>query len=191
MSPQVYGVVLAVLCLVPVGCATPRPSAVSFGVVEVPSRDRAEVFDAAEATLLRLGYRIDQRDARAGTLSTYPERLSAAEVPAGLAGSRRTTRPRRQLAQVQVRPTGSGATVYCKVLVQELGTPAYQMLARDAAGTDVPSETAIDRDAALNEEQSTVWAVTGRDKVQERRILTAIAELFPPAPAATSAPPGS
>lgn len=140
------------------------------------SSDRAAVFNAAELALTGLGYRIDRRDVSSGVLTAQPAsgegRERSGPRPLRLS-SRNIT---RRVAEVQVESAGETVSVYCQVLVQEQTTQAYRLLAHEQRGSDTPTDTAIDRDAATTTEQNTVWRTVRRDRDGERRILAAIAD---------------
>jgi hypothetical protein len=75
-----------------------------------------------------------------------------------------------------VAQNGNDVNVYCKVVVQEQTTETHRMFAQDSTLSDVPHDTAIDRDAATTTQQNTVWRTVQRDKAAERRILEAVLE---------------
>ncbi len=155
-------------------CAASRPTAVNFAVRHLRNVERSEVLDAAEAALTDLGYRIDQRDAAMGIVTTHPIFDVRGDEPArrglGISSQGRT----RRLAEVRVVPTADSLGVYCRVVIQEQTTQAHRLLARDGVGADTPSDTPIDREAATTRRQNTVWQTFRRDKAVERRILTSI-----------------
>ena len=157
------------------GCAAPQRMVLQYGVGQIDEPDRAAVFSAAQRALIDLGYRLDRTDLAAGVITTQP---TAAEVgrSRGLRSLRIGSPGRvRQLAEVRLAPTATGHAVYCRVATQLQANEAYSMFRREAASSDVPNETAIERDAALTTEQNTVWQTIRRDKTAERRILDAIA----------------
>ena len=151
------------------GCATPGPGPGSYAVREVGA-NRGAVLIAAQDTLVDLGYRIARRDTAAGIVTTHPIYTTADRPRVGFA------RRRRHMAEIHGDESGDHAKTYCRVVVQELATEVYRMQAVDRRSSDVPSDTAIDRDAATTRKQNTVWKPIRRDRALERQILTSIAE---------------
>jgi len=168
--------VAALAALGVAGCAAPRPGVLNYSVSELIQADLAEVFDAAEGTLVKLGYRVEQRERAVGLLSTYPVQPTDQGEPIPLRISRRRPLPTRQIAQIRLDQDAHGVLVFCKVAIQELSTAAYQMYSHESTGRDVPSETAIERGAATTEAQDAVWTTVRRHRTQERDILAAITE---------------
>lgn len=172
------------------GCASTGPSAVSHSLRRVAVDDRQALFDAAEAALLDLGHAIDQRDATEGLLRTVP-------VETADGGQRRRGGPRlssgrlvRQVTEVRVQRGAIEASLFCRVMIQEQTTGAYRMHAQAMRGSDVPNETAIDRDAATTAEQNTVWQTVRRDRAAESAVLAAILERAGVSPDASGGPSG-
>ncbi len=156
------------------GCASTGLSPVNFGVRHVPDGNRTAVFDAARAALTDLSYRINQADPVAGLIEAQPIRTTAGSAPART-DLRLSSRTRlRTLALVRVTQGTERVNVYCKVVVQEQATEIHRMFRHDHRLSDVPGDTAIDREAATTTEQNTVWQTIRRDKAAERRILETI-----------------
>jgi len=156
-------------------CAAPGPSPVTFSVRQLQV-DRTEAFQAAENTLVELGYGIAQRDPLNGVLTTQPvfgDSQDQAEVDRAALGSAGRL---RRIAEIRITETAGGVHAYCKVVVQKLVTEAYRLRARDLRSTDSPAETPVDREAATTREQNTVWQTIRRDKLREREILAALAQ---------------
>lgn len=151
------------------GCATPGSGAGSFAVRELGA-SRSAVLLAAEDALVDLGYQIARRDTAAGVVTTHPIYGTTERSRVGLA------RRRRHMAEVHVDDSGDHAKTYCRVVVQELATEVYRMQAAERRSSDLPSNTAIDRDAATTRKQNTVWKPIRRDRALERQILSSIAE---------------
>lgn len=168
--------VVALVALGVAGCAAPRPNVLNYSVSAPIQADPADVFAAAEGTLAKFGYRVEQRDQAAGVLSTYPVQPTDLDEPIPLRIGRRRPLPTRQVAQIRLGQEAQGVLVFCKVAIQELSTAAYQMFSHESAGMDVPSETPIERGAATTEAQDAVWTTVRRQRQQEREILSAIAE---------------
>lgn len=174
--------VLASVVLMMLGaCASPQRTAVNFAVHHIRNAAREDIFAAAEGVLLEHGYRIGQRDPVAGVLTTQPRFDVPGDEPVrrglGMSSKGRT----RRIAEVRIEPAAQMVDVFCKVVVQEQTTRAHRFLARDQLGSDVPSDTPIEGEAATTTKQNTVWETIRRDKAGERRILTAIAERTSPA----------
>ena len=155
-------------------CTASRPTAINFSVRHLHNVERTEVLDAAEVALTNLGYSIAERDTTAGILTTRPIFDVRGDQPArrglGISSPGRT----RRVAEVRVVPAADSLGVYCRVVVQEQTTQAHRLLARDGLGSDTPTDTPIEREAAATRRQNTVWQTFRRDKVAERRILTSI-----------------
>jgi hypothetical protein len=169
---MLHRIILPATIVMPVlaGCAASRPTPADYGSRFVASKDRAAVLDAAEAALIDAGFKIDRRDAAAGTILSQP--IEGAPVDDRSSYRRRT----RRVAEVRLDERGGAFKVYCKVQVQDLVTQGYGMFSQDKAASDSPGEySAINRDAATTTEQNTVWRTTRRDKPTERRILDYIA----------------
>ena len=172
-----HAVILAGLAVVLPGlgaCAASRPTAVNFAVRHLRNVERSKVLDAAEVALSDLGYRIDQRNAAMGIVTTHPIFDVRGDEPARR-GLRISSPGRtRRLAEVRVVPAADALGVYCRVIVQEQTTQAHRLLAQDGVGADTPSDTPIEREAATTRRQNTVWQTFRRDKAAERCILASI-----------------
>ncbi len=156
-----------VLILVGIGCVAREARPVNYAVREAPSADRGASLDAAEATLVSLGYTVARRDTAGGILITQPVAIEGA-------GGRtvRADNPLRKVAEVRLTGSDVAPKIQCKVIIQEQATENYRLLAFERGGDDLPGhQTAIDRDAATTAEQNTVWRTVRRDKAAEREIL--------------------
>jgi hypothetical protein len=156
-----------VLILASVGCAGRDSRPINYAVREAPSADRSASLDAAEATLVSLGYTVARRDTAGGVLITQPIAIE------GAAGHTvRADNPVRRIAEVRLTDSDTGPKIHCKVIVQEQATESYRTLAFERGGDDLPGhQTAIDRDAGTTAEQNTAWRTLRRDKAAEREIL--------------------
>jgi len=147
-----------------------------YTVRHVQQQDLSAALDAAEASLIDLGYKIERRDPTEGVITTQPVEAQAgldSTRPASLSSRGKT----RRIVEVRVQNDGDATKVYCKVLIQEQTTQAHRMFDADRTGSDTPGDyTAINRDAATTTEQNTVWRTLRRDKAAEREILNAITE---------------
>jgi hypothetical protein len=153
------------------GCAAPGPSPLDFTVRTVAGQPVGVMMDVAEQVLSELGYAIAVRDPASGRLQTAP--VEVAPVGASAGPSLRSGRLRR-IAQIRVTPAPEGVSVHCNVSVQQQMSEAHRWLAFDRTSSDMPGQTAIERDAATTVEQNTVWETIRRDKAAERAILAAI-----------------
>ncbi|MCC7292719.1 MAG: hypothetical protein IT449_11730 [Phycisphaerales bacterium] len=162
------------LCVL-VGCETGGSSGLHFGVRHLPRADRVSVFQAAREALSGMGFSVDRADPEAGVLTTFPARPERLEesARADLFGASGTT---RRVATVRIETSPDQVSVYCKVEIQEPTTEAHRMRAAASEGSDLPTDTPIDRDAATTEEQNTVWQTVGRDREMERSLLDAITQ---------------
>ena len=181
---------IAVISVLAGACAAPRSRAVNSAVRRFQAVDKPAIFDAAQTALRDLGYIIDRQDASTGVLTTRPILDSPDDRrphrPARLSSSGRT----RRVANVRVERTPETVNVYCRVVVEEQITQAHRLLASDYRGSDMPTDTPIERDAATTTEQNTVWQTIRRDKPAEQRILEAISALAnPPPPVDSGADP--
>ena len=173
------GLPLSAALMIVGACAAPRLSSESYSVRRMTGQ-RAAVLQAAEASLIDQGYSIAEANRTAGVLTTHPVYSQARDEPGALRSRLGTPRRIRRIAEVIVETGTDGLSAYCKVLVQEMVTNAYRFRAMDARRSDLPAQTAIDRDAATTREQNTVWRTIRRDKRQERAILAAISERTAP-----------
>ena len=165
-------------------CASSRPRAGNSAVRRFQAVDQRVVFDTAAAVLSDMGYIVDRQDGAAGLLTTRPI-LDLPEDQGTPRALRLSSKGRtRRIVKVRVAQTTETVSVFCRVLVQEQTTQAHRLLAEDYRGSDTPTTTPIERDAATTREQNTVWQTIRRDKPAERRILGAIAERTKPTPAA-------
>ena len=152
------------------GCAAPGPTAMTYSVRRVSQGDVEGLLNAASIALEAEGFVIEKSDPEQGLVTTRPARVEPAAADAGWSG-----RPaQRSVAQVQVTRGEGGMSIFCKVEIQRQTTEAYRLFQQARTRTDLPDETAIDRDAATTAEQNTVWETVRRDKAAERRVLQAI-----------------
>lgn len=154
------------------GCSQRLGGDMNFSSRPVTTTETEALMDAAEATLVDLGYSIASRDQRSGVIRTAPQTVEGDGT-----GRQITTRNSgrvRRVVEVRVNATERPARVLCKVSLQQQSTEALRMLSREHGGSDVPSETAIDRDAYATPEQNSVWRTVRRDMAIERTILTEI-----------------
>jgi len=151
-------------------CAAPAPSPLTFTVRQSPTDDWAALLDIAQAALTSEGFEIDQVDSSTGLVSTKPLPGSASEA-AGRGQQISSRGGLRRVATVRLTRVGEATNVYCKVVVEEQTTEAHRFLFQDERGSDLPTETAIERDAATTAEQNTVWRMVRRDTAAERRIV--------------------
>lgn len=156
------------------GCVSRDAQPAHYTVRTAPSADRGASLDAAEATLVGLGYTIAKRDTAGGIIVSQP---IAIEGP--VERSMRADNPLRKVAEVRVIGSGESLKWHCKVVVEEQSAESYRLLAFERGGDDLPGhQTAIDRDAATTAEQNSVWRTIRRDRSAEREILD---RLSPPA----------
>jgi len=132
--------------------------------------------DAAEASLIDLGYMIERRDLAEGVITTQP-----VEAQAGLDSiysSRLSSQGKtRRIVEVRVQKDDGITKIFCKVIIQEQTTQEHRMFDSDRSGSDSPGDsTAINRDAATTAAQNTVWRTLRRDKTAEREVLAIITE---------------
>ncbi len=156
------------------GCASTGLSPLNFGIRHIQDGNRTAVFDAARAALTDLSYRIDRADPVAGLIEAQPIRTAAGAAPARMEMRLSSHTRLRTIAYVHITQGTERVSVYCKVVVQELATEAHRMFRHDHRASDIPGDTAIDREAATTTEQNTVWQTIRRDKAAERRILKTI-----------------
>ncbi len=137
-----------------------------------------------------LGHAIDLRDATEGLLRTVPE--ESADGGERRDGSPRLSRGRlmRRVTEVRVLRGAGDSNLLCRVMIQEQATGAYRMHAQATRGSDVPNETAIDREAATTAEQNAVWQTVRRDRAAESAVLAAILERAGITPESSDAPSG-
>jgi hypothetical protein len=164
------------VCLLISGCASSGLSPLHYGLRQIEGGDRSTLFEAVRDVLVDQGYDIARADPIAGVITTEPTDVSLEEVR-GRLGAGFTSRERvRRFAEVRFAQSAAGVGVYCRVPVQRQATEAHRMFQRDSTISDIPSETAIERDGATTVEQNIVWQTVRRDKAAERRILAAIVE---------------
>ncbi|UCE59228.1 MAG: hypothetical protein JSU63_17510 [Phycisphaerales bacterium] len=167
---------LSIACVLAGGCASPQPSAVSFGVAHLQGASLQAVFEAAELALADLGYQIEQRDEEADVLTEKPITAVQADQGSGRPTRLSTAGETRRIAELKLRQANSGVSVYCRVVVQEQTTQAHRLHAQSSSADDVPTETAIERDAATTARQNTVWRTIRPHKPAQRQILSLITE---------------
>jgi hypothetical protein len=165
---------IAVILGLGAACTSSRPRAVNSAVHRYEAVDQGVVFDASVTALSDLGYILDRQDRVTGLLTTRPILDLPEDRRARRRGQLSSTGRTRRIAKVRVEPTTETVNVYCRVLVQEQTTQAHRWLADDYSGSDTPTATPIERDAATTRQQNTVWQTIRRDKSAERRILAAI-----------------
>ena len=161
------------------GCVSSGLSPLQYGHRRIEGGDRSVVFAAARDVLIDQGFSLDSADPVTGVIITQPaavasgfrgeQRLSLLSGP-GFTSSRRM----RRFAEVRLAQSTAGISIYCKVLLQRQATEALRMFQRDSTVSDIPSETAIEREGATTVEQNVFWQTVRRDKTAERRILEAI-----------------
>lgn len=166
---------LLTLALVLTGCVSSEVSTLRFGIRRIQGADRTAMFGSAQRALVDLGFRLDRVDLEVGLITTRPSHVKPGTLL--LRDRSRLSSPGRlrRIAEVRVVVVSEGIDVLCNVAIQRLETEAHRMFRHEAAASDVPNETAIDRGAASTNEQNTVWQTVHRDKPAERRILDAIA----------------
>lgn len=170
---------LFVMCATAVelgGCATQAPTAANFAVRHFPSGDRAGLLAAAAAAMEETGYETSPGDPDSGRLVSIPRFNVAGDQPTGRAARISSKSLTRRIVEIRVEESGERVSVFCRVLVQEQTTRAHRMLAFDQRGSDSPSTTPIEREAATTERQNTVWQTIRRARSAERRILTLIGD---------------
>lgn len=156
------------------GCVSPRMSPLRFGSRHIPGAARSVVFAAARQALVDLGYRLNQVDSESGVITTEP---TVAKLEAHIARDRprlSSSERGRRVVEVRLVDDPFGANIRCRVAIQLLTTEAHRMFRHEAAGADIPRETAIDLEAASTAQQNAVWKTVRRDKSAERQILDAI-----------------
>lgn len=161
------------------GCASTGLSPLQYGHRRIEAGDRSVVFDAARDVLIDQGYRLESADPVAGVIITQP-----AAVASGFRGEQglslltgpgfTSSRSMRRFAEVRLSQSITGINIYCKVALQRQATEALRMFQHDSTVSDIPSETAIEREGATTVEQNVFWQTVRRDKTAERRILEAI-----------------
>jgi hypothetical protein len=154
-------------------CASGKMSAANAGVRLLPTRDPIGVLDAAETALVREGFVVDRRDVSVGVMTCSSPEEAADDAPKRrLRFSARS----RRIAEIRVDPRGDRVMFSCRIVWQEQTTEAHRLLAYERSGSDLPSETPINRGAYATSEQRTVWRTLRRDRSAEREILEAVAE---------------
>jgi len=158
------------------GCAVGHPSPASFSVRHFAAPAKTDPLDDAASVVRDFGYRVDTLDHQAGRLTTHPLESLPQDAP------RRTgsSDSNRRVVEIRIESEGDAMTIYCKVLLQQQTTETHRLFAQDERGDDRPGRTPIEREAATDEEQNTVWETVGRDKAQERAILSALSEQLGP-----------
>lgn len=173
---------LAAMTLFVTGCATTPAAPLRYGVRRIQGAERSAMFASAQQVLVDLGYPLDRVDAASGVITTR-----ATQVEPGTLLQRQRSRLSspgrgRRIAEVRVVQGDSGIDVFCQVVIQRLTTEAHRMFEYESPDSDVPNQTAIERDAATNIEQNTVWQTIRRDRGAELRILDGIAKRSPDIP---------
>lgn len=172
--PPVLLLTLAALAL-PLGngCVSSAPSPLTFTVRQIAIDDRVTLMDVAQAVLVDEGFEIDQVDAAGLVVTTQPQPVSIRDGQTQR--FRLSSRGRRRrIVMVRFAHEATGTKIYCRVAVEEQTTQTHRFMFDDDRGSDVPRETAIDRDAATTAAQNTVWQLVDRDETTERRIVAAI-----------------
>lgn len=164
--PLVWGALIS-------GCATPGPTPLAYSVRRVADGEVADLLRHAQAALDANGFPVASVDQAQGVVVSEPVRVEDDEAAEP---SWRERRPIRSVATVRVSRGDSGLSVFCKVEIQRQATETYRFFQQERMRSDVPDETAIDRDAATTTEQNTVWETLRRDKAAERQILEAVLE---------------
>jgi len=175
-------VVLAVTACVG-GCAAPQISHLQFGSRRIPGATRSAVFAAARQALVDNGYRLNRVDSESGVITTEPTVAKLDPQTAGGRAMLSSSGRGRRVVEIRLVEGPSGSNIHCRVAIQRLTTEAYHMFRHEAPGTYIPSETAIDLEAASTAEQNAVWKTIRRDKPAERQILDAIVARAGVAPA--------
>lgn len=170
----VSAVLLALfITAVPSGCATPGPTPLTYSVRRIAPQEVPGILERARMAVEADGFGVAELNPAEGFLVS---RLLA--IDSAVAGERtwRDRRATRKLATVRVIRGEDELNVFCKVEIQKQATETYRFFHQERSRSDVPDETAIDRDAATTTEQNTVWETIYRDKTAERRILQKIVE---------------
>lgn len=167
------GAIIAGALLLWSACAAPAPSPLTYTVRQSTVDDGAALLGFAEAVLVSEGFEIDEVDAANGSISSKPLAVSSGDAT-GSGRSIGSHGGARRVATVKVTRVGDATSVYCKVTVEEQATEAHRFLFQDEHGSDLPTDTAIERDAATTAEQNTVWRTVRRDTAAERRIVEAV-----------------
>ncbi|MHC5110370.1 MAG: hypothetical protein ACYTHJ_10880 [Planctomycetota bacterium] len=168
------------LCL-PASCQStgPRapvrvePSVSAYSLRQVTGHPSI-VFRSAEVALTAEGFSLATRDFQRGVMTTAP--LAGDPVADGrYTTTRLGTRPAIQrIADLFVDDSTEPLKVYCRVVVQERATDAFQVQRMDVRTEDSPGSTPIERGAGTTRDQRHVWRTIRRDKRREREILEAI-----------------
>lgn len=174
-------VIGAVLCT---GCANVAPSPLNYSHARFDGCSRAEAFDATRRALSER-YRIARSDADTGTITAQPLEMQGPAPGSRLGDLVKTPRRTRIRARAVVTGTDQQAEVWCKVVVDRFDQAGSTLFQRDASRVDDPSGTPADRGGARTAEQNQVWRTVGRDKAQERSILSAVREIVAAAPGVT------
>jgi len=170
-------VVVPMLCG---ACVSTEPSASNFSVRRATAPDLDTAYQAAAATLMDHGFRLDVANRQAGRLTTYPSEYTPENASLRFGAARSG----RRVAEIRIQHAGNEAAIYCRVIVQRQTTEAHRLLAVDGSGDDRPQQTPIEREAATARTQNTVWQTVGRDMALERAILADLSgRVTTPAPA--------
>ena len=157
------------------GCASPQISHLRFGSKRVPAMTRSAAFVAAQQVLVELGYRLSRVDAESGTIATEPTFPLRAALAPDTRSRLSSTRRERRFVELRIVDGAPGASLHCRVAIEQLTTEAHRMFRHESVGADIPNQTAIDLDAASTPEQAAVWKIVRRDRSAERQILNAVA----------------
>ena len=176
-SPLLVTAMAIVLC----GCISSGLSPMSFGVRYLRDCDAGTAFQCVRSVLIDAGYRIDRADPAAGVIVTKPifgpdaDSLRRAMSRERHPDAQRRTRGRfRAIVDIHIAKAPETVNVFCKVAIQRQSTEAYRMFSREHRPSDLPTDTAIERDAATTTKQNIIWQTIARDKPTERRLLQAV-----------------
>jgi hypothetical protein len=140
----------------------------------LPNVPRDRAFDAG-VHALRQWFRVEEVSRADGVartaLSEYDQMGGTGRIRDTAIGFR--NRMRHQ-ATLTVTPQGPGSVVKCMVNVERLDTADHRVFRDQQQFQDYPTETPIDRDAAISTSQDQVWTPMPRDRKLEQEILDVV-----------------
>lgn len=171
-----------------IGCQSPDAAMSGYNARHLASVETAQVFTVTRHVLEGYGFAIRRADIDRGWMVTQPARAHELEA-AAIRDILGREADERRVVTMRVLPESAGATVYCKVEVQQPYSDEFSLYSDAHKPSDTLSDTPIDRDAATTDEQNTVWRTRRRDRDLERSLLDAVVQAV--SGDAVPQPPGS
>lgn len=188
-----FAMVAAALLPWGVGCKS-ATSNLTFSSRVVAGAEPERVFAAGRDVLLASFGRLEEVDARGRTARTVPEAYQTRTESGSARDIRRGRSQMRRIASLRVNERDTETIVRVRVEIERQDVARtlqqrQQMQQNQVRISDYPGdETALDRDAATDAEQNTVWTFVRRDQEMEQELLRRISAGFAAVNADATAP---